>query len=155
MEVKRRHSSHSLYSISHESLRIFSRQSSEATIFVSPSTVESKFDWGKYQFIPPWGMMFMMVSIAVYTMITSDKLHIIQKDFQEPRFLVVLLFVFAFLFLVKDENPKRTQYANDAAIIAGISAYFGHLDMPMMALFIVGIYSYYSYSSGIYYNRDS
>jgi hypothetical protein len=105
------------------------------------------FDWRQYQFIPPWGMMAMFIAVAIYTLWTSNKINIIKNDLRQPRFLIVLLIIFAFLFLVKDPDISRSRYANDHAIIAGISAYFGHLDMPMMAVFLGGIYSYYTYRS--------
>ena len=105
-----------------------------------------------YQFIPPWGMVFMLVTVSLYVIITSGKFHIIQRDLREPRFLVIMGLIFLFLFFVKDKNIKRSKYANDHAIVAGIAAYFGHLDMPLVAVFLAGTYSYYTFYD---YETDS
>ena len=74
------------------------------------------------------------------------KINIIKKDLSDPKFLGTLFLVFLFLFFVIDKNDKRSKYANDHAIVAGISAYFGHLDMPLVALFLAGTIAYYSYT---------
>ena len=98
-----------------------------------------------YEIIPSWGMVLIFLVVLIHTLATTDKWKMIAEDFKEPRFLIILLVVCASLFLVKDSNPKRASYANDNAILAGLSAYFGHLDMPLMAFFLAGIYSYYTF----------
>jgi hypothetical protein len=69
-----------------------------------------------YQFIPTWMMPVMLIVVAGYTILESNKWHIIMKDLQEPRFIIVLILVLLFLFFVKDKDPERSQFSNDHAI---------------------------------------
>ena len=97
------------------------------------------------QFIPPWGMPVMLIGVIIYNIIIDNKINIIKRDLTNPKFILMLLLVLLFLFFVKDKNEERSQKANDHAIIAGIGAYFGHLDMPLVAFFLTGTYTYYTY----------
>lgn len=100
----------------------------------------------KYQFIPPWTMPLMLICFAAYRLYTHPyKLKMMINDFKDPQFLGILLLIFLFLFFVIDPNSKRSKVTNDHAIIAGISAYFGHLDLPLSACFLLGCYTYYTY----------
>ena len=101
--------------------------------------------FSKWQFLPPWTMPVATIGVVLYTLCTTKKWRKIKQDLKEPRFVVILVLVFAFLFLVKDPNVKRSRYATSSAIIAGLAAYFGHLDMPLVALFLAGTFAYYTY----------
>lgn len=99
------------------------------------------------QFIPPWIMPIMLIGVITYNVFTDNKMEIIKKDLTDPKFLITLIFIFLFLFFVIDKNDERAQKSNDHAIVAGIGAYFGHLDMPLMAFFLSGTYTYYTYKN--------
>jgi len=97
------------------------------------------------QFIPPWFMPIMLVGVIIYNIFMGNKMEIIKKDLTNPKFLITLILIFLFLFFIVDKNDERAQKSNDHAIIAGIGAYFGHLDMPLVAFFFSGTYTYYSF----------
>ena len=91
-------------------------------------------------------MPIILVVIVVYRIFTHPhKIQILINDFKDPQFISILVLVFLFLFFVKDPNTKKEKITNDHAIVAGISAYFGHLDLPLTACFLAGFYSYYTY----------
>lgn len=93
-------------------------------------------------------MPVILIGVVIYRIFTNPKrIQILLKDFKDPEFLIILILVFLFLFCVKDPDTKREKVTNDQAMIAGISAYFGHLDLPLTACFLSGVYSYYTYQS--------
>lgn len=99
----------------------------------------------KYQFIPSWVMGIILLLITIHRVSGTGKLNIIKKDFNNPHFLFVLFIIFLFLFFVKDPNTNREKQTIEYAIIAGIGAYFGHLDLPLIATFVSGLFAYYLY----------
>ena len=99
----------------------------------------------KYQFIPLWVMELMFLLIAIYGISHTSKLNIIKKDFNNPKFLFVLFIIFLFLFFVKDPDTNREKQTINYAVIAGLGAYFGRLDLPLVATFISGLFAYYTY----------
>jgi hypothetical protein len=99
----------------------------------------------KYQFIPFKVMGVILLLIVIYRIGAKDKLDIIKKDFNNPQFIFILFIIFLFLFFVKDPDTNREKQTIEYAVIAGIGAYFGHIDLPLIAILVSGLFAYYLY----------
>lgn len=85
-----------------------------------------------------------------YIVYTSGKYNIILNDFSKPAFWIILAVIIFMIMFVKDKKDEhgRTKRSVHHAILAGISAYFGHLDLPMAAFFLGGLFVYFAHPTG-------
>jgi hypothetical protein len=90
-----------------------------------------------------------------YVIYTSGKYKIILNDFSKPVFWVILAVIIFIIMFVKDKKDEqgRTKRSVHHAILAGISAYFGHLDLPMAAFFLGGLFVYFAHPAGLEFQQ--
>lgn len=89
---------------------------------------------------------------SIITIYGTGKYKIIYHDITNPYFIVPVLFIFGLTYYVrshKNFESHKTKRALHHAILAAISSYFGHLDLPTAAFFIAGLFVLYAEDDSI------
>jgi hypothetical protein len=83
---------------------------------------------------------------SIYAIYKKDKFKVIINDFHRPEFLIIFLVMIGIIIHANlYHRDQKTRVIIRNSVIAAVSAYFGHLDLPMAAFFIAGLFIYYTY----------
>lgn len=99
-----------------------------------------------YEIFPLWVINIVAFSWLGYIIWYSGKYRQILDDLKSPTFYGTLIICIFVLFFAKDNNYIRSQRSNRNAVLAGLSAYFGHIDIWFAAFIIGGMLTYYSFN---------
>jgi DMSO/TMAO reductase YedYZ heme-binding membrane subunit len=102
-----------------------------------------------YQFIPIWFASLIGITWLIYVIYKSGKWLKIKKDITSPLFLISVFIAVILIFFTKNDEEFRSREANRHAILSGLAAYFGNLDMWFAAFIVSGGLTYYIWNEEI------